>query len=563
MISGGPFGPFGQSTGLEWHSWTGLLYGTTTFNVVCTNPAGQTPASLTVYVEPTLTLTAQPATIYSESAAMLSLVSGGYASCTIFGGAYTIGQSTGVPTWSGTTTPLSQTTTYTAICQTATGAVSAPVQTTVTVLPQCVPLPQEFRTVACPAGQTGIINETRTSACPGPAWSAWSQTTNTCTNQPLGLTTKLITSTHRRDIVGPEQMFGGWGPHLGHLLKTTGTPGDVWFADDTGSDVLTNPGIDYYKLVGGTWQFKGTNLFGNSGNVQQNSASIMTNGNMILSYATTNDTKLLLECYFYTVYDYKSCNVVQNIALGPNPNYIGAAISPSGTTRVVWWSNQVDGAGDIRYIYNTNGTGWNGPYTTSVAPYNDFAYATVWFSSENTFHILGQTVTGTSQNWQLFSLYGAATVGSPITVKKDFKNFSTLEQSSSNDIFVDNYGGRHILLRSFKPNTELVYVYISPSDVVSPPVLLAYGSYARFVLTSTTAYFVHADVYGGIKIRATPFSGINGPINWGVISPTSYLAEVFDALYTESRSYQFAPVTNINMGLNPQLRQNEVLQVSN
>ena len=52
------------------------------------------------------------------------------------------------------------------------------------------------------------------------------------------LTIKTITNTHRYD---PGKMFGGWGSHLGHLLRAP--DGSLWFADDTGNDNPTENDI--------------------------------------------------------------------------------------------------------------------------------------------------------------------------------------------------------------------------------------------------------------------------------------------------------------------------------
>ena len=44
----------------------------------------------------------------------------------------------------------------------------------------CMPLPTQTQTLSCPAGQTGAITQTRSSSCPGPTWSSWTTTSNTC-----------------------------------------------------------------------------------------------------------------------------------------------------------------------------------------------------------------------------------------------------------------------------------------------------------------------------------------------------------------------------------------------
>jgi hypothetical protein len=54
----------------------------------------------------------------------------------------------------------------------------------------CAPDPSspQTQTLSCPTGQTGSITQTRTSSCPGPTWSAWTTTSNTCMTPPPSCT---------------------------------------------------------------------------------------------------------------------------------------------------------------------------------------------------------------------------------------------------------------------------------------------------------------------------------------------------------------------------------------
>jgi len=45
----------------------------------------------------------------------------------------------------------------------------------------CTPETAQTKSIACPSGQTGTITQTRTSSCPGPVWSDWQTTGNSCT----------------------------------------------------------------------------------------------------------------------------------------------------------------------------------------------------------------------------------------------------------------------------------------------------------------------------------------------------------------------------------------------
>lgn len=51
-------------------------------------------------------------------------------------------------------------------------------------VPPCTPLQPETQTVACPAGSSGSITQTRTSSCPGPTWSQWKETASNCVASP-------------------------------------------------------------------------------------------------------------------------------------------------------------------------------------------------------------------------------------------------------------------------------------------------------------------------------------------------------------------------------------------
>src|SRR5262249_16907838 len=51
----------------------------------------------------------------------------------------------------------------------------------------------------------------------------------------LTFSSSLIDASHRYQ---PGAMYGGWGAHLGHLLRSSGN--ELWFVDDSGNDVHVN-----------------------------------------------------------------------------------------------------------------------------------------------------------------------------------------------------------------------------------------------------------------------------------------------------------------------------------
>jgi Putative peptidoglycan binding domain len=376
---------------------------------------------------------------------------------------------------------------------------------------------------------------------------------------PLLLTTKTITTTHRYDA---GKMFGGWGPHLGHLLRDS--TGALWLADDTGNDVNSNPQINYYKYSPSlqSWSLDGSNVL--YGTVQQNTGPLMSNTDMIFSYGIDIAHSLLEECYYYTKQSYKACNSITQIPVGTNANYVGAALSPSGTTRVVWWTNVSDnGSGKFSYIFNTNNGGWNGPFVLTLPGYNDLAYVTVAFVGENKLKYLGQVVTGTAPNWSYNALYGTISLGSAPIILNTLQGLAPAVQTSSNDIYVDAQGGTHLLYRSFGSTVDLVYAYVTPTGQITAPALVdAKTSYARFVVTSSALYLIGAPSTGGLKIRSVDLATVSGAINWPAVQAQTFLTEPFDAIYPESRMYQYSAIPVLSFAVNPVARQNEVIHVT-
>jgi hypothetical protein len=483
------------------------------------------------------------------------------------------------------------------------------------------PLSPKTRTIACPTGQTGSIIQTSISTCQNssttPVWSDWTDTSNTCVNisstqsctlgseivshgntavkyqnpsvtspetcqsetrtcnngvisgsytnnsctvmQPqASMQNRLITNLHR---YVPGAMFGGWGPHLGHMLRDGFD--NLWFTDDTGSDINKNSGLNYYKFntQNNTWSLAYANAL--YGRVQQNTASIINSANVIMTYGVDLENSKLEECYLVTYTGQKACNLIINIPLGVNPNYIGAAISPNGQTRLVWWTNQIDGAGKFNYIYNSNYTGWNGPFTSSLNGYNDLGYVNTQFTSENNFKMLGQVITGSSPDWKYYSVLAEASLGTPLSISNTITNTGNIIQSTPNDFYVDVYGGKHVLLKPIPYTTNNVYyVYVSPSNSFSQPISLGDAAYSRFAITNDKINVVLAKNTGGIKILSKLISSINGEINWSNAETQTQLTEFFDGIYTESKNYQTKAVTKVNVGLNPSARQTEVIQLT-
>lgn len=73
-------------------------------------------------------------------------------------------------------------------------------------IPLCAPLPAEARTVPCQAGYIGRITQARTSSCPGPIWSNWSTTSDTCTPPPP----PKVNLTMKNETTGDQVSNGGF-----------------------------------------------------------------------------------------------------------------------------------------------------------------------------------------------------------------------------------------------------------------------------------------------------------------------------------------------------------------
>lgn len=549
ILSGGVYGGGQQTTVPSWVGTSGILSKSTTFFVSCTNAAGQSfsDSARVSVVEPTATtapvattpasqpvpsanstttttssapplsptspvrLASSKATVESGGSATLTLTTLNATFCMISGGWYGSGQQTTLPNWSGGTGTLTKTTTFTATC-TVSGQSRA-------------------------ASVTIGITSSNTSPTTSPP--VLSPPPSATTTQAAA----LITSAHRYDPPPPPTMFGGWGPHLGHLLRAP--DGVLWFADDTGQNALTNAGTAYYRFDGTKWTRVATLPF--YGNVQQNAGSIMRSNGVIYTYGIDTANDLLEECYFNTTnYAKRACNKV--VSVGNNSNYVGAIVSPAGT-RLVWWTNVVDnGAGTLSYVYNA-GAGWKGPFSSSILGFNSAEYIRATFDGETRFVMVAQTVKGAAPNWTVGAMYGEGTLGKAISWKILSSGNAADPLIQPQDIWVDAGHGSHILTRA--ESGKIVYAY-QPSGGSLQQAVATFGSccWARFIDSGDgTLYIVYTDQYTKLASISIPKSGISG-----AIPVASFPAVVLDfgvdvggsiyGIYPESRVYQTTPMRN-------------------
>ena len=183
LVTPGGYTQPSNSTGVS----TGAVTGPMTYNIYCTNSAGQSASDSVMVVpqavqSPTVTIYATPSVVNQGQTSTLYWTSQNATTCTASGG------------WSGTkaigtnqnevVTPQ-VTTTYTIICSNATGQTSAPAQTTVTVQ-QVSQLPTVTIT-ATPSvinqGQTSTLYWTSANATTCLASGGWSGTKAIGANQ--------------------------------------------------------------------------------------------------------------------------------------------------------------------------------------------------------------------------------------------------------------------------------------------------------------------------------------------------------------------------------------------
>ena len=369
---------------------------------------------------------------------------------------------------------------------------------------------------------------------------------------------RTITTTHRYD---PGKMFGGWGPHLGHLLRA---PDNIlWFADDTGNDVMKMPAIDYYHLVNNSWQLAGT--LPTYGQVQQNMGSVMKSNGIIHTYGVDIQNHRIEECYFSTIQDYKACNL-HSFPLDLQANYIGAVISATDTI-AVWWTNVRDGGGGtLEYMYNTGG-GWSAPLKSDIAGYNDLSYINAVFIDSTHLAMLAQGVSGVAPNWSYSALYTVAEMGKPITGWQLLGPAPTSGPvKSTNDIWVDKQKGVHVLASAVSGGT--IYYWQPYGGPIYGGLATIPSRYrARFVhATNSSNLFVVYDTSNkALAYYTVDTTKLAGQIPFASLAPQVIaLPPDFGyvyALYPEASTYQTGVTKDMNVAVNGDGNEGVVIHV--
>ncbi len=368
----------------------------------------------------------------------------------------------------------------------------------------------------------------------------------------------LITTAHRYQA---GYMFGGWGPHLGHLLRASDK--SLWYADNTGNDVQKVPQLHYYHEVSNKWVLAGSVT--TYGRVQQNLGSVMKY-DVIYSYGVDIENHRIEECYFITTTLVGACNLLP-FATDQNANYIGAALTPSGYT-IVWWTNVYEGGGSFEYIYNFGG-GWNGPIKSSIERYSDVSYIHIGFKNDSDFILLAQGVSGIPPNWTYTPLLARGTIGKVVSKWSVIPSMSVSDRAiSTNDLWVDRVGGAHLLTRT--ASGALQYGYqSSPSSEIKNSLLIKDAYRGRFMEDGlgniSLVYSSSRPKDDVIERMDYQKSKITGSIPWDTSVRTTYgLPTGFGkvhAIYSESRIYQLSPITSGVFAVNGSANQGTVYAI--
>jgi hypothetical protein len=365
---------------------------------------------------------------------------------------------------------------------------------------------------------------------------------------------EMITDEHR---AVPGMMFGGWGPHLGHLVRAPRAGGGeaTYWVDDLCSrnlagdcDVNVNRRVGVFRRDATGWtRLETIALTG----VQQNTATIAVGGRLWI-YGIASAAQRVAECFYEISTDTSGCTTL-SIATGSGANYVGAAPGPGGA-RVVWWTNVIDGGGgSFSYIVDYGG-GWNGPRTGGIGGYNDCAYAHAGFGpAGSAVSFFCQTAAGLAPNWTFATLVGstAGTLGSPVTWTNALSPPPSDAIASTNDLYVDPVtGDAHLIARSTAG--AAVYYYRPPGGSFGAPVFTLPSTFrARWIAGEQRVALVHDAGAGTIAIRtASPSAGAWNPAAWSV--RTIALPAGFGAIYgiyPASTAYQAAPVRDVELAV--------------
>jgi hypothetical protein len=345
-----------------------------------------------------------------------------------------------------------------------------------------------------------------------------------------------ITRDHR---FVPDAMFGGWGPHLGHLVEIASEL--VWIDDLCDQEVRfdcsvnTNRRLGLFQRDGAAWVHARTVTLRE--HVQQNTATI-TDGRVAWTFGIDVRAGRVIECRHEV--ETSACDRIP-IDTGPSANYVGAAIAPSGW-RVVWWTNVVDGGGGSFSFLVDYGGGWNGPRTGPIGGYNDCAYAHVAFApAGDAATFFCQVVAGFAPSWTFGTLVGEARLGAdaPVAWRNALAAPPGDSVTSTNDLWIDPAtGDAHLLARS-----ELgaaLYHHRPPGGEFALARTFDATFRARWLVTADTIALVTGPNAGGITVYAAERSATvaGSPLDLALRLEAVVAGGLIQGIYPLASAYQ-------------------------
>jgi hypothetical protein len=383
------------------------------------------------------------------------------------------------------------------------------------------------------------------------------------------VTTEVISRSHRY-IAGSTGMFGGWGPHLGHLVRLTN--GQLWFADDSCDDsgpqacTVTNDWrIDYFTLASGTWS-RATSQTLPTG-IQQNTGSILA-GDTICTYGVDTATSEIAECTLSPATLTSSCADLP-LPFPPSTNYVGAAISPAGY-KLAWATTVANGGGgSFGWIVNYGG-GWNGPRSSPIGGYNDASYINAAFfggARSSHFTMLAELVTGLAPNWTFTAGTGdsdsAGTTPVSFTV---LPPAGTDPSYSTDDVAIDPTTNDTHLFASTASGAAAYYFRPDGGSFAAPSFVMPKTFRVRLVfLADGRLVLLYGPDGGGLAMRVSPKPAVGVPIDWAslpaypIALPAGY--DTIEAIYTESSVYEQTLPASVNVAVVGNGNEREVLHV--
>ncbi len=372
---------------------------------------------------------------------------------------------------------------------------------------------------------------------------------------------EVITDDHRAI---PNVMFGGWGPHLGHLLRAAGA---LYWVDDVCTqatcDVNHDLAVGVFRRDGAQWTDLGETAL--PGDVQQNTGSLALGG-VLHSYGIDVTNEVVVDCSYDTVAATRGCTSLP-VTLPASSNYIGAAVSPQGAD-LVWWTEVKDGGnGAFDYVVNYGG-GWNGPRSGPIGGYNDASYIDIAFDAvTEDFTMLGELVSGLAPNWTFTGGIGAGnlTTTDAVTWALDLAAPTGDSVESTGDVFIDpTTDDAHLLAQA--TSGRPIYYFRPKGGAWSAPLYLIDNGYrARFVPVAGGLALVYSVAGSGLAYKLAPALTAGTAVDWAQLPahaiplPSGY--DTIYAIYPEATIYQTAPPDEIHVAVVGADRQWEALHV--